>query len=51
MCFFWRGGYGRVSGGTLVLELTADSREAAPRKGARSTSTNVHEVIPIPIPI
>jgi hypothetical protein len=27
-----------------VLELAADKREATPRKGARSTSTNAHEV-------
>jgi hypothetical protein len=27
-----------------VLELEADSREAMPRKGARSTSTNALEV-------
>jgi hypothetical protein len=40
----WREGYGRIIGGTHVLELVAGSREAMPRKGARSMSTNAHEV-------
>jgi hypothetical protein len=42
--FIWREGYGRISGGTRVLELAADSQEATPRKGARSTSNIAHEV-------
>jgi hypothetical protein len=41
---FWRGGYRRINGGTRVLELAADSREATPWKGARSTSTTAPEV-------
>jgi hypothetical protein len=32
-------GYGRISGGTRVWELAAESHEAPLRYGARSTST------------
>jgi hypothetical protein len=42
--FFWRKGYGRINGGTRVLEVAADIREATPRKGARSTLASAHEV-------
>jgi hypothetical protein len=41
---WWQGGYERINGVTRVLELAADNGEAAPRKGARSTSTNALEV-------
>jgi hypothetical protein len=42
MNYFWRGGYGRISGGFIVLKLAADSREAALGKaGARYTSTGL----------
>jgi hypothetical protein len=41
--YFWREGYERINCGTRVLELAADSREAALGKGARLTSTNTHE--------
>jgi hypothetical protein len=34
-CFFGEEGYGRMSGGTRVLEMAADSREAALGHGAR----------------
>jgi hypothetical protein len=34
-CFFGEEGYGRISGGTRVLELAADSREATLGHGAR----------------
>jgi hypothetical protein len=34
-CFFGKEGYGRISGGTRVLELAADSWEAALGHGAR----------------
>jgi hypothetical protein len=30
MGVWWRGGYGRINGGLQLLELAADSREAAP---------------------
>jgi hypothetical protein len=33
--FFGEEGYGRISGGTRMLELAADSREAAQGHGAR----------------
>jgi hypothetical protein len=33
--FFGEEGYGRISSGTRVLELAADSREAALGHGAR----------------
>jgi hypothetical protein len=33
--FFGEEGYGRISGGTRVLEMAADSREATPWCGAR----------------
>jgi hypothetical protein len=33
--------YGRINGGTRVLELAAESREASLGYGARSTSTNM----------
>jgi hypothetical protein len=33
--FFGEEGYGRINGGTRVLELAADSREAALGHGAR----------------
>jgi hypothetical protein len=38
---FWRGGYGRISGGLRVLDLVADIREASPWKGARYSLTNM----------
>jgi hypothetical protein len=41
MTMWRRGKYGRISGGTRVLELAADSREATIGCGARSTSTSV----------
>jgi hypothetical protein len=41
---FWRRRYGRISGGTRVLEPAADSREPTLEKGARSKSTIAHEV-------
>jgi hypothetical protein len=34
-CFFGEEGYERINGGTRVLELAADSREAALGYGAR----------------
>jgi hypothetical protein len=34
-CLFGEEGYGRISGGTRVLELAADSLEAALGHGAR----------------
>jgi hypothetical protein len=37
---WWRGGYGRISGGTRALELAMVSREAKPEKGSRSPSTS-----------
>jgi hypothetical protein len=37
---WWRGGYGRISGGTRALELAMVSREATYGKGARSPSTS-----------
>jgi hypothetical protein len=37
----WRGGYGRINGGTWVLELATESREAPLGYGARSTSTGM----------
>jgi hypothetical protein len=40
----WQEGYGRINGGTWVLELAADNRGAMPRTGPRSTSTSAHEV-------
>jgi hypothetical protein len=42
--FILRGRYRRINGGTRVLELAADSREATPRKGARLTSSVALEV-------
>jgi hypothetical protein len=36
--------YGRISGGTRLLELAADNREATPWQGARLTLTNALEV-------
>jgi hypothetical protein len=39
-----RGGYGRINGGMRVLELAADIWEAWRRLGARSKSTNAHEI-------
>jgi hypothetical protein len=36
-----RGGYGWISGGTRMLELAAESREASLGYGARSTLTNM----------
>jgi hypothetical protein len=41
MSVCWLGGHGRISGGTRVLELAAESREAALGYGARSTSTSM----------
>jgi hypothetical protein len=41
---FWRERCGRISGGTRVLELAADGREAALEKGAHSTSTNAPHI-------
>jgi hypothetical protein len=41
---FGREGYGRINGGTRVLELAADGRQALPEECARSTSTTAHEV-------
>jgi hypothetical protein len=37
-------GTGRIIGGTRLLELAADNREAALGKGVRSSSTIAHEV-------
>jgi hypothetical protein len=37
---WWRGLYGRISGGTRALEVAMVSWEASPRKGARSLSTS-----------
>jgi hypothetical protein len=37
---WWRGGYGRINGGTRGLEVTMINREVTPRKGARSPSTS-----------
>jgi hypothetical protein len=37
---WWRGGYGRINGGTWALELAMVGREAAPDCGARSPSTS-----------
>jgi hypothetical protein len=36
---FWRRGYGWISGRWRVLKLAAESREAAPGKGARCSPT------------
>jgi hypothetical protein len=41
---FWRGRYGRITGGMRVLKLEADRREAALGKGARSMSTSAPHV-------
>jgi hypothetical protein len=38
--FFWRGGYGRISGWIRVFKLAADIRETTPGKGARYSSSN-----------
>jgi hypothetical protein len=40
MSVWWRGGYGRINGGTRALELATVIREVAPGKGARSLSTS-----------
>jgi hypothetical protein len=46
--FFWRGGYGRISGGTRVLEVAADSWEAALGHGARSQPPAMREFLSLP---
>jgi hypothetical protein len=41
---FLRKGYGRINGGTRLLEMAADSREATLGNSARSKSTNAIDV-------
>jgi hypothetical protein len=41
MSVWSRGGCGRMNGGTRVITLALNSREAALRKGARCTSTSL----------
>ena len=41
MSVWWRGGYGRISGGLRMWELAGESREATLGYGAHSTSTSV----------
>jgi hypothetical protein len=39
--FFGERGYGRINGGTRVLELAAGSREASPGQGVRYLSSGL----------
>jgi hypothetical protein len=41
MSVWWRGGFGRIIGGTRVLELAAESREVTQRYCARPTLTDM----------